>query len=116
MSFSRRLLLLGTVAAAAATVLLPTRATQHAAVTHVIEISNFGYLSNAQPIYPGDTVTWINRDIVPHTATADDNSWDSGTIATDESRSLVIKRGALRSYYCQFHPGMKGVLVAPPTS
>ena len=46
--------------------------------THVIEIHKMKFQAGMLNVKIGDTVTWVNKDIVPHTATANDKSWDSG--------------------------------------
>jgi plastocyanin len=59
----------------------------------------------------GDTVEWVNRDLVPHTATAQSREWDSGNIAAEASwRTVVPMRGAY-PYVCLFHPGMRAHLI-----
>ena len=59
----------------------------------------------------GDTVEWVNRDLVPHTATAQSREWDSGGIEADASwRTTVRTRGPL-PYACLFHPGMQATLM-----
>ena len=58
----------------------------------------------------GDTVEWVNRDLVPHTATAQSGQWDSGNIEADASwRTMVRTRGPY-PYACLFHPGMQATL------
>ena len=59
----------------------------------------------------GDTLEWVNRDLVPHTATARSREWNSGNIAADESWRMIVRtRGAL-AYACLFHPGMQATLI-----
>ena len=59
----------------------------------------------------GDTVEWVNRDLVPHTATARSREWDSGNIEADASwRTIPGTRGPL-PYACLFHPGMEAKLI-----
>lgn len=59
----------------------------------------------------GDTVAWINRDLVPHTATAQSREWDSGSIEAGASwRTIVRTRGPL-PYACVYHPGMQATLL-----
>lgn len=60
----------------------------------------------------GDSVTWVNHDLVPHTATAADGGWNSGTIPPDSSWSTVIARPGPQAYACGFHPTMRGWIVA----
>jgi plastocyanin len=54
----------------------------------------------------GDTVEWINKDIVAHTATVR-GEWDV-MIPANKSASLVLKNTGDFQYYCRFHPNMKG--------
>ena len=74
--------------------------------THVIEISGLKFVPDNVDAKPGDTITWVNRDIVPHTATSKDGSWDTGTLAKNESKSLVVREGMASAYFCKFHPSM----------
>lgn len=77
---------------------------------HVIVIEKFRFVSDIRPILPGDTVTWINHDIVPHTATAVDESWDTGEIAAGQQKTLQINPGISTGYFCRFHPMMRATL------
>ena len=52
--------------------------TQH----HVVEIRDLEFVPAELMVAPGDTITWINHDFVPHTVTADDDSWGSTTLKT----------------------------------
>jgi plastocyanin len=79
-------------------------------VTHTVEIHQFAFKPASLEIKLGDTVVWINKDIAPHTATAVDDSWNSGTIAFNESKSVLFDNDTLLSYYCRFHPAMKAKL------
>ncbi|MFZ0495372.1 MAG: cupredoxin family copper-binding protein [Methylocella sp.] len=60
----------------------------------------------------GDTITWINRDIVAHTATAR-GDWDV-MIPVNKSASLVLTKAGIVAYYCRFHPNMKGRITIAP--
>lgn len=77
---------------------------------HVVEIHDFRFEPAQLVAALGDTVVWINRDIVPHTATGVDETWDSGTLEETESWSLVVQAVGQQVYYCRFHPTMKGAL------
>lgn len=59
----------------------------------------------------GATVVWINQDPVPHTVTADDGSFDSGTLATVASTSHTFNKPGTYAYHCTFHPSMHGTIV-----
>jgi plastocyanin len=60
----------------------------------------------------GDTVEWINKDILAHTATVN-GDWDV-MIAANASASLVLKKAGTLDYYCRFHPNMKGQIIVTP--
>ncbi len=83
---------------------------QTAPRTHEVEISGFVFVPETVSIKPGDTITWTNRDIAPHTATANDDSWDTGAINQDESKSVLFTAEMASSYVCLFHPAMKGAV------
>ncbi|HEX7120340.1 MAG TPA: cupredoxin family copper-binding protein [Longimicrobiales bacterium] len=78
---------------------------------HVVEIRGFAYAPQTLEVAVGDTVVWVNRDVVPHTATASDGAWDSGTFGKDESWSYVPRESGEREYVCTLHPIMKGRLI-----
>ena len=59
----------------------------------------------------GDTVEWVNRDLVPHTATSQSRKWDSGNIESDASWRMIARTRGACSYACLFHPGMQATLV-----
>jgi len=73
------------------------------------------YGTNPQIIPPGTTVTWINNDTVAHTVTADDNSFESGTLQPGQSYTRTfagIATGASVPYHCSIHgaASMSGAL------
>ena len=78
--------------------------------THIVEIRDFVFAPDRIEVRPGDRITWINRDIAPHTATADDGSWDSGELRRDEEWQTTVDVGMKADYYCRFHPMMKARL------
>ena len=58
----------------------------------------------------GDSILWINKDFVPHTATANDKSWDTGEILFNESKAVLFSKDSINTtteYFCFYHPGMK---------
>ncbi len=81
-----------------------------APVRHSVTIEKFAFMPDTLVVQPGDTVVWRNSDLVPHTATAADSSWDSGLIAAGEEWLLVIAEEAVTEYFCRYHPAMLGSL------
>jgi plastocyanin len=84
----------------------PAWAKQH---TIVIEKMRFGAVP--ADLRAGDTIVWINRDPVRHTATARDRSFDLDLPPRASGRTVVERAGAV-AFYCRFHPAMTGVLRA----
>jgi plastocyanin len=110
----RRRFLKSSVAAIAATAaflkISTVSASSEAPVNHTVEIANFVFSPEALSVRVGDRVKWINRDIVPHTATADDGGWDTGELGPNESGEIVVTDELATSYFCQFHPSMTAKL------
>ena len=77
---------------------------------YIVEIANFSFEPSTLEVKPGDTIVWHNRDIVPHTATALDQTWDSGAIAPGESGKLLVEASMQLEYFCAYHPSMLGRL------
>jgi plastocyanin len=61
----------------------------------------------------GDTIEWINKDILAHTATATNSDWNVA-IAPNKTERLVLQKAGTVDYYCKYHPNMKGRLVVAP--
>ncbi len=59
----------------------------------------------------GDEVTWINKDLVPHTVTESHKSFDSKVIEPGKSWKLRIRKKGNFSYDCQLHPTMHAKLL-----
>ena len=81
------------------------------ASTTAVEIVDFSFRSDTLEIAAGTTVTWTNEDTVPHTATADDGSFDSGSLGKGDSFSHTFDEPGTYPYFCAFHTGMRGTIV-----
>jgi len=80
--------------------------------THIIEIHGMAFHPASLNVSVGDTVVWINHDIVPHTATGSGRrKWDSGQLQQGDSGRYVPRRGGRLPYTCTLHPTMKGLLI-----
>ena len=79
---------------------------------HVVEIRGMAFHPEALEVRRGDTVVWINRDIVPHTATADRSpGWDTGPLLQGKSGQYVALDRGEDPYFCKLHPVMLGKLI-----
>ena len=75
--------------------------------TVVIDKMKFGPLP-AQ-LRKGDAIVWVNRDILRHTATAADRSFDADLPAGAKVKTVLKQSGTIR-FVCRYHPGMRGTL------
>jgi plastocyanin len=96
------------LALAAALVLFPGLLA--AGKAHRVSMEAMKYAPETLQVAVGDTVTWANRDLVPHTVSAD-KSLESGTIEAEREWRYVAKQKGRVDYICRFHPGMRGTLI-----
>lgn len=80
------------------------------AATRTIVIEGMQFAPVTITVKQGDTVVWVNRDFVPHTATAGE-AFDSGPIAAGASWRFVPRTAGRYAYVCTLHPTMKATLV-----
>jgi plastocyanin len=73
-----------------------------------VEIIEFTYQPDPVVVQAGGKVVWQNQDAAPHTATADDKSWDTGTIEKGKIGSETFKEAGTFAYFCEVHPDMRG--------
>ncbi len=76
---------------------------------YTVVMANMSYGKLPGGVKVGDTITWVNRDTVPHTATARDKSFDV-RVQQGQSVSMVVKKAGNVAFYCIYHPGMRGTL------
>jgi plastocyanin len=78
--------------------------------SHKVTIEGMKYVPEQLQAAAGDTITWTNRDIVPHTVTSSEAKVESGDLAPGKSWKLTVKNKGDMPYICRLHPGMKGVV------
>ncbi|MGS1110414.1 cupredoxin domain-containing protein [Achromobacter anxifer] len=78
---------------------------------HVVTIEGMQFTPAELAVKRGDKVTWINKDLVPHTATAVSKAFDSGVIAAGASWTYTVREEGGSAYVCLFHPTMQGTLI-----
>lgn len=77
---------------------------------HEVEIKKFRFEPWTLTIHSGDSVRWVNRDIVPHrVADSDRKKWESHDMGPEGSFSQAIRVST--PYVCLLHPGMKATIV-----
>ncbi len=77
-------------------------------VTHTVTMDAARFQPATLTIRAGDTVVWVNKDFMPHTASA--QGFDSGTVASGKSWKHTFKAKGEFPYVCVFHPTMKASL------
>jgi plastocyanin len=81
-----------------------------AARAEKVEIVDFAYEPDPVVVQVGGKVTWLNQDSAPHTATADDGSFDTGTLEQGKLKSETFKQAGTYTYFCEIHPFMHGTV------
>jgi plastocyanin len=87
-----------------------TATAQGQSTVHVITIDALQFSPKTLTLKRGDRVRWVNKDLVPHTVTAQGGSFDSRSIAVGSSWTLLASQTGTFEYVCNFHPTMRGVL------
>lgn len=75
-----------------------------------VQIVEFSYEPDPVVVQAGGKVIWQNEDTAPHTATADDGSFDTGTIEKGKLGSETFKEPGTFTYHCEIHPTMHGTV------
>ena len=86
---------------------VPQAKTQNAEV----KIDNFSFTPASITVAAGTTITWTNRDDIPHTVVADDKAFKSKVMDTDEKFSYTFSKPGTYPYFCSVHPKMTGKVV-----
>jgi plastocyanin len=81
-----------------------------AAKSEKVDIVEFTYQPDPVVVQTGGKVIWQNQDAAPHTATADDGSFDTGTIEKGKIGSETFKEAGTFTYFCEIHPTMHGTV------
>lgn len=76
-----------------------------------VKMIGFSFQPPAVTIKVNSTVTWTNSEQAPHTVTADDGSFDSGTLSPygGNFKHLFSRPGTF-TYHCSIHPSMHGTV------
>ena len=75
-----------------------------------VDIRDFVYFPADLTVNAGTTVTWVNYDSAPHTATGTSDDWDTGRLDRNDSGSVVFEDPGSFPYLCIYHPNMKGLV------
>jgi plastocyanin len=99
---------------ALATVLIlhPTRAKSEGAASPTeVRVDNFTFGPATLTVPVNSTVTWVNKDDLPHVIASTDGVFKSKALDTDDKYSYTFSKAGTYAYYCSIHPKMVGKIV-----
>jgi plastocyanin len=76
-----------------------------------ITIDNFSFTPKEITVAAGTTITWVNRDDVPHTVVSPDKKFRSKALDTDDKFSFTFTDAGTYNYFCSVHPMMTGKII-----
>ena len=78
-----------------------------------VKIDNFSFGPPTLTVSAGTTVTWTNRDDIPHTVTSSDDPkvFKSKVLDTDEKFSFTFTKAGTYPYFCSIHPKMTAKVI-----
>jgi plastocyanin len=97
-----------TTAAILAAIVLPSWAQSPASA---VSIDNFTFNPQKVTVKAGTTITWTNKDDIPHAIAAVGKEFKSKVLDTDNSFSFTFTTPGNYNYFCSLHPHMTGTIV-----
>ena len=76
-----------------------------------VKVDNFTFAPETITVPANATVTWLNRDDVPHVIASTDGLFRSKALDTDDKFSFTFAKPGTYSYFCAVHPKMVGKIV-----
>jgi plastocyanin len=77
-----------------------------------VSIDNFTFTPQTLTVKASTTVTWTNKDDIPHGIASDNNAFaKSKALDTDVSYSFTFTTPGTYKYFCYVHPRMTGMIV-----
>jgi plastocyanin len=100
------------LALASVLVLHPTRAKGEAAASQLqVQVDNFTFGPAMLTVPVNSTVTWVNKDDLPHVIASNDGVFKSKALDTDDKYSYTFTKAGTYAYFCSIHPKMVGTIV-----
>ena len=101
------------LALAAVLISHPTRAKSEEpkSASMQVNVDNFTFGPETLTVPANSTVTWVNKDDVPHVIAGNDGLFKSKALDTDDKYSYTFTKAGTYSYYCSVHPKMVGKIV-----
>jgi plastocyanin len=100
------------LALASVLVLHPTRAKGEAAASQLqVQVDNFTFGPATLTVPVNSTVTWVNKDDLPHVIASNEGVFKSKALDTDDKYSYTFTEAGTYAYFCSIHPKMVGTIV-----
>jgi plastocyanin len=99
------------ILAAALLVALPLAAPADTPAPPLVHIKNFMFVPATITVVPGTVVTFVNDDQEPHTVTANDKSFDSEGLDTNQKFTHTFAKAGTFMFFCEVHPYMHGTVI-----
>jgi plastocyanin len=90
---------------------VPLEAEAGMATTHDVAVDNFSFSPGTASVAAGTTVTWTNKDDLPHNIVSTERKFKSPVLDTDEQFSYRFDTPGTYKYFCSLHPRMTGQIV-----
>ncbi len=85
--------------------------------TSAVAIDNFTFRPQQLTVKAGTTITWTNKDDIPHGIASANNAFArSKALDTDDSYSFIFAAPGIYQYFCYLHPLMTGTIVVEPAT
>ena len=99
------------LAVAALFIVHPTRAKGDDAKGTEVRVDNFTFAPDTLTVPVNSTVTWVNKDDIPHVIASSDGVFKSKALDTDQKYSYTFTKAGTYPYFCSIHPKMVGKIV-----
>jgi plastocyanin len=81
-----------------------------------VQVDNFTFGPDTLTVPADSTVTWLNKDDVPHVIASNDGIFRSKALDTDDKYSYTFTKPGTYEYFCSIHPKMVGKIIVVPKS
>ena len=90
---------------------VPLESEAAVAGAHEVSIDNFSFAPAMTSVAVGTTITWMNRDDIPHNVVSSEQQFKSPVLDTGEQFSHRFDIAGRYGYFCSIHPKMTGQVV-----
>ena len=79
-----------------------------------VVIKSFAFGPQAVTVKAGTKVTWVNKDVEPHTVVSSERTFQSEALDTGDTFSVTFDKVGTYGYFCSIHPHMTGTVTVTP--